>query len=34
LLGGVWYYHAPDELRARLYALAGQNAGEKLLELC
>lgn len=25
LLGGVWYYRAPDELKARLDALVGQN---------
>jgi len=25
ILGGVWYYRAPDELKARLYALVGQN---------
>ena len=25
LLGGVWYYRAPDELTARLDALVGQN---------
>ena len=25
LLGGVWYYRAPDELRARLDALVGWN---------
>src|SRR4029078_6346698 len=26
LLGGVWYYRAPDELRARLDALVGWNS--------
>jgi hypothetical protein len=25
LLGGVWYYRATDELKARLDALVGQN---------
>jgi uncharacterized protein DUF6869 len=25
LLGGVWYYRAPDVLKARLDALVGQN---------
>jgi hypothetical protein len=25
LLGGVWYYRAPDALKARLEALVGQN---------
>jgi hypothetical protein len=25
LLGGVWYYRAPTELKARLDALIGQN---------
>ena len=25
LLGGVWYYRAPDELKARMDALVGQN---------
>jgi Family of unknown function (DUF6869) len=25
LLGGVWYYRAPDELKARLDALVRQN---------
>jgi hypothetical protein len=25
LLGGVWYYRASDELRARLDALVGEN---------
>ena len=25
LLGGVWYYRAPDELKARLDALVGRN---------
>jgi hypothetical protein len=25
LLGGVWYYRASDELKARLDALVGQN---------
>jgi hypothetical protein len=25
LLGGVWYYRAPEELKARLDALIGSN---------
>jgi hypothetical protein len=25
LLGGVWYFRAPDELKTRLDALVGQN---------
>ena len=38
LLGGVWYYRAPDELKARLDALVRQNrwweAAAALLTIC
>ena len=34
LLGGVWYYRASDELKARLMRWSEATAGEKLLEAC